>query len=142
MGKGHRAGRLGEEIRKITSDLLLREIKDPRIIRNMISISGVEVTSDGSYATLYITILGLSANSEVDEAERKEVLQGLEKAKGLIKREIGRQIKLRHVPDLIFKFDSSLEYGRHIDKIIGELGIEKEPEQKDNLDFEKDEDEQ
>lgn len=144
MGKGYRAGRLGEEIRKITSDLLLREIKDPRIIRNMVSISGVEVTSDGSYATLYITILGLSANSEIDEAEKKEVLIGLEKAKGLIKREIGRQIKLRHVPELLFKFDSSLEYGRHIDKIIGELGIEKEiePVQKVNLDTGKDEDEQ
>lgn len=137
MGKGYRAGRLGEEIRKITSDLLLREIKDPRITRNMVSISGVEVTSDGSYATIYITILGLSAGGEIDESEKNEVLLGLEKAKGLIKREIGRQIKLRHVPDLLFKFDSSLEYGRHIDKIIGELGIEKQDQQEEDLEIEK-----
>ena len=50
MGKGYRQGRLGEEIRKIISSMLINGIKDPRL-GSMISISGVEVTSDGSYAT-------------------------------------------------------------------------------------------
>lgn len=125
MGKGYRAGRLGEEIRKITSDLLLREIKDPRLTKSMVSISAVEVTDDGSYATLYITVLGASAKDEISHEEKDSVLAALKSAKGLIRREIGKQVKLRHIPDLIFKFDSSLEYGRHISKIIGELGIEK-----------------
>lgn len=126
MGKGHRQGRLGEEIRKIISDLLLRELKDPRLSSGMVSISAVDVTSDGSYATVYITVLGL--NQEDEKHQQEDVLAALRSAKGLIKREIGRQIKLRHIPELIFKMDTSLEYGRHIDEIIDRLGIEKETE--------------
>lgn len=126
MGKGHRQGRLGEEIRKIISDLLLRELKDPRLSSGMVSISAVDVTSDGSYATVYITVLGL--NQEDGKQQQDDVLAALRSAKGLIKREIGRQIKLRHIPELIFKMDTSLEYGRHIDEIIDRLGIQRETE--------------
>ncbi|WP_027398312.1 30S ribosome-binding factor RbfA [Anaerovorax odorimutans] len=125
MGKGYRAGRLGEEIRKITSDLLLREIKDPRLTKSMVSISAVDVTEDGSYATLYITALGLNAKDEVSSEEKDNVINALKSAKGLIRKEIGKKVKLRHVPDLLFKFDTSQEYGRHISKLIDELGIEK-----------------
>ena len=124
MGKGYRQGRLGEEIRRIVSDLLLRELKDPRL-SGMVSISAVDVTEDGSYATLYITVLGASASEESSREEKEEVLSAFKSAKGLIRKEIGKQVKLRHVPDLTFKIDESLEYGRHISKIIDELGIEK-----------------
>ncbi|MEL7654462.1 MAG: 30S ribosome-binding factor RbfA [Bacillota bacterium] len=127
MGKGYRQGRLGEEIRRIVSDLLLREIKDPRL-SGMVTISAVEVTEDGSYATIFITVLGSSAAKESSGEEKDDVLAAFRSAKGLIRREIGRQIKLRHVPDLLFKMDTSLEYGRHISKLIDELGIEKTEE--------------
>ncbi|MBK5246709.1 MAG: 30S ribosome-binding factor RbfA [Peptostreptococcaceae bacterium] len=123
MGKGYRQGRLGEEIRKIISELLLREIKDPRL-SGMVSISAVQVTADGSYATAYISLLGLSSSSEASEEEKEEVLSAFRSAKGLIKREIGKQIKLRHVPEVLFKMDTSMEYGRHITKLIHDLGIE------------------
>ena len=124
MGKGYRQGRLGEEIRKIISDLLLREIKDPRL-SGMVSVSAVEVTSDGSYATVYVTVLGPTSAEGAGEEEKEEVLAAFKSAKGLIKREIGRQIKLRHIPELLFKMDNSMEYGRHITKIIDELDIPK-----------------
>lgn len=123
MGKGYRPGRLGEEIRRIVSDLLLREIKDPRL-SGIVSISAVEVTEDGSYATVYITKLASKASEETSAEEKSDVLAAFKSAKGLIRREIGRQIKLKHVPDLLFKFDTSLEYGRHITKLIHELGID------------------
>lgn len=123
MGKGYRQGRLGEEIRKIISELLLREIKDPRL-SGMVSISAVEVTSDGSYATAYVSVLGLTSSSEASEEEKEEVLAAFRSAKGLIKREIGKQIKLRHVPEVLFKMDTSMEYGRHITKLIHDLDIE------------------
>lgn len=123
MGKGYRQGRLGEEIRKIISELLLREIKDPRL-SGMVSISAVEVTSDGSYATVYVSVLGLSSSTEASDQEKEDVLAAFRSAKGLIKREIGRQIKLRHVPEVLFKMDTSMEYGRHITKLIHDLGIE------------------
>lgn len=135
MGKGYRPGRLGEEIRRIVSDLLLREIKDPRLT-GIVSITAVEVTEDGSYATVYVTKLAGKASEEISAEEKEDVLAALRSAKGLIRHEIGRQIKLRHVPDLLFKMDTSLEYGRHISKLIHELGIDKTEDKKDAEDEE------
>ena len=132
MGKGYRQGRLGEEIKKIISSMLLRELKDPRLQNSMVSISGVDVTNDGSYATVYVSILGASIASDAAEEEKEEVMAALKSAKGLIKREIGRQVKLRHIPELIFKPDTSMEYGRHISKIIDELGIENYPDREED----------
>lgn len=128
MGKGHRQGRLGEEIRRIISELLLRELKDPRLSA-MISITAVEVTSDGSYATVYLSVLGTEPEGEKAEAQQQETLEALKNAKGFIRKEIGRQVKLRHVPDLIFKIDKSMEYGRHISKIIDGLDIPHDEEE-------------
>ena len=140
MGKGYRPGRLGEEIRRIVSDLLLREIKDPRL-SGIVSITAVEVTEDGSYATVYVTKLAGKASEEISAEEKEDVLAALRSAKGLIRHEIGRQIKLRHVPDLLFKMDTSLEYGRHISKLIHELGIDKTEDKKDAEDEEEKDDE-
>ena len=122
MGKGYRQGRLGEEIRKVISEMLLREIKDPRLSSGMISISDVDVTSDGSYATCYVTVLTAGKDEEAKREEEEQVIEGLKSAKGLIKKEIGRQIKLRHIPELLFKIDTSMEYGRHISEVINKLG--------------------
>lgn len=130
MGKGYRQGRLGEEIKKIISELLLKELKDPRLSA-MISVTAVEVTSDGSYATVYLSVLGLSSAAEYMEKQQQDVIEGMNHAKGLIRKEIGRQVKLRHVPDLIFKIDKSMEYGRHIDKIISDLDIKHDSEEED-----------
>ncbi len=136
MGKGYRQGRLGEEIKRLIGQLLLREIKDPRL-SGLVSVSAVEVTSDGSYATVYVTVLSSnSKDEEENKKERDDVIAAFKSAKGLIKREIGRSIKLRHVPELIFKMDTSLEYGRHITEVIKSLGIEKykseeEPDEED-----------
>lgn len=124
MGKGHRSERLGEEIRKIVSDMLLRELKDPRLSSGMVSVSAVQVSPDGSYATVYITVLGLGPEGADSQKTQEDALAALHSAKGLIKREIGRQVKLRHIPELTFKMDTSMEYGRHIEEIIH--GLDKE----------------
>jgi len=128
MAKGHRQGRMGEEIRKIISDLLFKGLKDPRLSA-MISITAVEVTSDGSYATVYVSVLGMNSDPEKAAAQQQDTLDALNSAKGFIRKEIGRQIKLRHVPDLIFKIDKSLEYGRHIDELISTLDIRHDEEE-------------
>ena len=127
MGKGHRQGRLGEEIRRIISELLLRGLKDPRLSA-MISVTAVEVTSDGSYATVYLSVLGLDPDEEKAQLQQEETLEAMKSAKGFIRKEIGRQVKLRHVPDLIFRIDKSMEYGRHISKIIDGLDIRHDEE--------------
>ncbi len=124
MGKGYRSGRLGEEIKKIISSLLLREIKDPKLLESMVSVSAVEVTNDGSYATVYISVLGTGKGGFATDEEKDEIVQAFGRAKGLIKREIGKKIKLRHVPELIFKIDNSMEYGIKMSSLIDGLGID------------------
>lgn len=122
MAKAYRQGRMGEEIKKTISQLLLREIKDPALQDRLLSISAVEVTNDSSYATIYISAFG--AGKDTGSEEKEEILAGFRRAKGLIKREIGRQMSIRHVPELIFKIDSSMEYGAHMSELIDSLGIE------------------
>ena len=130
MGKGYRTKRLGEEIKRIISQLLLTEIKDPRLAGKFISITDVEVTSDGSYATCYVTVMSCThgdKNIDIDDEqkskdEKTEVIDGLKRAAGLMRAEISKKLSIRHVPELIFKIDSSMEYGNHIEKVIRELG--------------------
>ncbi|MBQ3390482.1 MAG: 30S ribosome-binding factor RbfA [Firmicutes bacterium] len=120
MQKNYRSGRLGEEIRKIISNMILRgDLKDPDI-NPLTSITGVEVTSDGSYATVYLSILGSEEEKEAGRA-------ALQRASGYIHNQLGKAIKIKHVPELRFKTDTALEYGMHIEKIIDEL--HKEPEE-------------
>ena len=121
MGKGYRQGRLGEEIRRIISELL---IKDPRVAGHMISVSDVTVTSDGSYATCYVSVLNFSKDEEQKRAEENEILAGLNSAKGVMKKEISRQVKVRHIPELIFKIDHSMDYGRHIEEILDTIDFD------------------
>ena len=137
MGKGYRPGRLGEEIRKIISDMLLREIKDPRLKESLVSVSAVDVTSDGSYATVFLSTLSMgNKTDEQIEEEKANILAGFAGAKGLIKREIGKKVKLRHVPELIFKMDESLEYGRHMDEILSNLHIPSDEDDEEQNDEE------
>ena len=124
MAKGYRAGRLAEEIRKITGNMLLFELKDPRLKGKMVSVSGVDVSDDGSYATVYLSVLGKSISDDADEKEKDDILKAMKSASGVIRREIGKNIKLR-LPELSFKIDNSIEYGRHMSKIIDSLGIDK-----------------
>ena len=124
MGKGYRTKRLGEEIKRIISQLLLR------LAGRFISITDVEVTSDGSYATCYVTVMAcIQGEKSIDvddskrsEDEKAEVIEGLKHASGLMRTEISKKLSIRHVPELIFKIDNSMEYGNHIEKMIRELG--------------------
>ena len=124
MGKGYRQGRLGEEIRRIISELLISGIKDPRVAGHMISVSDVTVTSDGSYATCYVSVLNFSKDEEQKRAEENEILAGLNSAKGVMKKEISRQVKVRHIPELIFKIDHSVDYGRHIEETLDTIDFD------------------
>lgn len=114
MAKNYRPGRIGEEIKKIVSELLRDGLRDPRL-SSMITINAVEVTGDYSYATVFFTVL----NGTDDE--KKAIIDAFINASGYIRKEIGHKMSLRHVPLLRFKYDTSLEYGMHMDKIIEDL---------------------
>lgn len=124
----HRQGRLSEEIKKSISGFLINGVKDPRLKSRIITITGVDVTSDGSYATVYISPLCLA--DEDKEEVYKDVLSGFEKAKGAIRSQVSRDVLMRHTPELIFKLDSSQDYGAHIDSLI-EV-INSQPKSTDN----------
>ena len=114
----------GEEIRRIVSEMLINGIKDPRLAGKMLSVSGVSVTRDGSYATCYLSLLAGTQDAEAKQQAEGEVLAGLASAKGVIEKEIAKQVNVRHIPELIFKMDHSMDYGRHIDEILDGIDFE------------------
>ena len=115
----YRQGRLSEEIKKSVSGFLINGAKDPALTSRIISITGAEVTRDGSYATVYVSPVCLS--DEDREQVYAEVLGGFERAKGAIRGQLSRDIMMRHTPELIFRLDSSQDYGRRIDSILDTL---------------------
>ena len=128
MRKGYRQERLGEEIKRIICEMLLKDVKDPAL-SGFVSVSDVVVSGDGSYATCYVTILGSKLAEEPSSEEKEVVLNAFNKAKGLFKNEIGRRVKVRRIPELAFKIDSSMEYGRKISKVLEEIGCETDDEE-------------
>ena len=108
MASNNRTRRIAEEIRKIVSTMLINGIKDPRI-KSLVSVTDVEVTSDLSYAYVYVSILG---------GDEESTLEGLKSACGYIRREVGKSIKIRHTPEIIFKIDDSLLKGMYMDELI------------------------
>ena len=86
----------------------------------MVSVTAVDVTRDGSYATVYLTVFKMGDQTAVDQA-KDEVIEAMNSCKGLIKKEIGKHVRVRHTPELIFKMDESLDYGRHIDQLIDQV---------------------
>lgn len=107
-----RSGRVGEQMKKELSQLIQTEIKDPRI--GFITVTGVDVTNDLSQAKVYLSVMG-------NEEQKEQSMKALEKASGFLRSEIGKRIRLRHTPELLFKIDSSIEYGSHIEKLLGEI---------------------
>lgn len=110
-----RMSRVGEEIKKELSMLLQRGLKDPRI--GFVTVTDVEVSSDLQLAKVFVSIFG-------SEEERKASLAGLQKAKGYLRTEIGKRVKLRHIPDFTFKLDESIDYGSKIESILREISTE------------------
>lgn len=112
---GHRLERTTEDIkRELTA--IFRELKDPRVQQAFISIIRVDVTNDLSYCTVYI-----SAMEGLDRAN--EAVKGLKSAAGFIRRELSHRLKLRYVPQLIFKATDSIEYSANISRILNDLDI-------------------
>lgn len=119
-----RTERINELIREEISDLLLRDVKDPRLsAHGLVSITEVTVSPDLRKATVHVSHLGT-------DQERKEVLAGLQKAAPFLHRELMQRLALRHVPELVFKFDPSIERGARIATLIHEVQVEAgEPEE-------------
>ena len=108
--------RLNHNYQEAISTILMREVKDEDI--KFVTITGVEVTNDLSYAKVYYTVL--------DEEKKKSTQEALNKASSFIRTKLAEMVEIRHTPELIFKYDTSIEYGNHIDKIIDQIHEKKD----------------
>lgn len=115
----NRIGRINEEIQRELADLL-RELKDPRVQKTMLSITRVETTPDLRYAKVYVSML--------DKEYTKEVLAGLKSSAGYLRRELGRTLQLRYTPELQWQADDSITHGAHILDILSKLDIPEDDE--------------
>ena len=100
----NRIGRINEEIQRELATLI-RTVKDPRV-HGLVSITGVDTTSDLRYSKIYVSVL--------DKSDVSEVVKGLKSAGGYLRRELGAALKLRYTPELQFVEDDSIGQGAHI----------------------------
>jgi ribosome-binding factor A len=110
--EGKRSEKVADLIHKEISEMLLKVIKDPRI--GFVTITRVTVAEDCRSAKVYYSVTGT-------HEERERSIEGLASARGYVRKELGRRIRLRYTPEIIFKFDPSIEYAIHIGEVIRHL---------------------
>jgi ribosome-binding factor A len=103
-----RPQKLGDQIQRELSDLLARELRDPRV--GMVTLTSVDVSPDISHAKVFFTML------EKDRLE--DTLHGLRRAAGFLRSQLARRIKLYTTPELRFEYDESVERGDHLSRLI------------------------
>lgn len=123
MSRFKRADRVADLIQMEISDILLRQVRDPRI--GAVTITGAKVSDDLRTARIFFVELGKDQCSE-------EVKTGLASATGFLRRELGRRLQLRCVPELLFSYDPSFAYGNRIERLISEIHREEETHAQQN----------
>jgi ribosome-binding factor A len=106
--------RMNERIREILSELLMFETKDPRLAG--LTVTEVSLDREMQFADVYVNALG-------EEERRDEVLDALERAKGFLRRELGRRIHTRRTPELRFNWDDTFEHAERVDRLLDSLDI-------------------
>lgn len=120
----YRNGRINEEIKKEVSNTIQNKIKDPRKSA-MVSVTKVDTTKDLSYTKIYVSIFG-------SEESKKETIQALKSSTGLMRKEIGAHVKLRHVPQVLIEVDETIERAIHLEGIFHQIK-EKEKLDEENI---------
>ncbi len=125
-----RAQKVGDQIQRELASLIQLELNDPRV--GMVSITGVEVSSDFGSARIYVTVMNtltedseinrstLSAPGVLDNLEIEENLKALEKAAGFLRTKLAKRLDIRKVPKLRFHHDNSLRNGQQLSALIDE----------------------
>lgn len=107
-----RSGRVGDLLRAELADLLLREVHDPRV--KLASVTSVEVTTDLKRADVKVSVLG-------DDAQRQAAVEGLRHARGFLRTELARRLRLRMTPELVFELDRGAEHSQQISDLLESL---------------------
>jgi len=112
----HRIERVNSLIRQEISELLQRQVKDPRL-GNFITVTEVSTSADLRYAKVFVSRIG-------GEEEKQAALSGLETASGFFRREMAKHLRLRRIPELKFQWDDSIERGAYLQELIDEVSAE------------------
>ena len=112
-----RTARVNEAVKEEIADILEKKLKDPRI--GFITVTGVDVSPDLKYADVFVSIMG----SKDDQEATFKTLKG---AKGFIRSELGKRLRIKFLPDLSFRIDASIEEGMRITKLIDKIHREEE----------------
>jgi len=112
MLAGSRSHRVGDQILREISNLLLRKVRDPRL--KGVSLTDVRMSKDLRHAYVYYSLFG-------QDEQKKEAQAGFESAKGFIRKEIGERVHLKYIPDIQFKYDRSLEYGQKMERLLEKI---------------------
>lgn len=109
----HRIERVNHLIRQEVSQLLQRQVKDPRL-GSFVTVTEVATSPDLKYARVYVSRIGSGD-------ERQETLDGLAAAAGFLRNELARRLELRRIPELRFQWDNSIERGARLLNLIDEI---------------------
>jgi ribosome-binding factor A len=105
-----RAERVSDQMKQEIADILMRKIKDPRI--GFVTVTDVEVADDLRNAKVFVSVYG---------SEKAATLKGLESASPYIRSELGRRMRMKFIPELLFRYDDSVERGAHINELLHEI---------------------
>jgi ribosome-binding factor A len=106
---GRRAERLAEEIREQVARMIATDLKDPRL--GFITVTRVELAHDLGHVRVHVGVLG-------SEAERKKSLAALQQASGFVRRELGRRLRIRHTPEIDFRYDKGLDATDRVARLL------------------------
>lgn len=113
MSSSGRMRRVDEAMREVLSAAITKDLKDPRI--GFVTVTSVDTSPDLRHANVWVSVLG-------DDAQRKLTVAGLQSAHGVLQREVARQLRLKHTPQLDFVYDDTAERAARLEQIIRETG--------------------
>ncbi|MBN2753454.1 MAG: 30S ribosome-binding factor RbfA [Candidatus Goldbacteria bacterium] len=119
--QGIRKQKVESLMKREISTIIMREVKDPRV--GFVSVHSVSLTNDLKSAHVYISVMG-------DEEQKKKSLEGLQKASGFIRGQVGDAIKIRYTPEIIFKLDNSYEERLRVEGLFRQIEEEKKNDKK------------
>ena len=120
---GIRSEKVQVQLKREISRILHENLKDPRI--GFVTLTRIDLTGDLRYAKVYFSVLG-------DDANQRSSVEGIQSAAGYIRRLVGERLKLKFVPELVFKLDKSIEYSIDLEKTFERLRNEQKNSQDSN----------
>jgi ribosome-binding factor A len=119
MAQSRRVERVASLIRREVSELLIGGIKDERVSQGMVSVTTVEVAGDLQHCKIFVSVFG-------SEEDRSQAMEGLRSASTFVKGELGRRLKMRRTPEVVFVLDRGIERGTSVLGLLNRLEEERQ----------------